>query len=873
MSIKLRDLIRSVRACKTAAEERAVISKECALIRTAIKEENEKFRHRNVAKLLFIHMLGYPTHFGQMECLKLISATGFPEKRIGYLGLTLLLTEQTEVLTLVTNSLKVDLTNSNQYIVALSLIAIGNLATQDMSRDLASDVEKLLKSNNSYLRKKAALATIRLLKKEPDLIDHMAERITSLIKDRAHGVLITGLQLMIEVLTILPGWKEELLKLVPSLVRLLRNFISMGFSPEYDVGGIADPFMQVKILHLLRLLGKSNEEASEQMNDVLAQVASNTETSKNVGNAILYECVQTIMEVESDSSLKVLAVNILGRFLLNRDNNIRYVALNSLSRVITDDLAAVQRHRTTIVDCLKDPDISIRQRALELIFQLVNDQNVVSLTNELLNYLVVAQAEHKAALVSKIVQILEKYSSSKKWRIDTVITMLSVAGAVTDESVPRTAIIFIAQSEGLQGYATHRIYRSLLEDSSQLGLVQTAIWCIGEYGSQLCADCAAVDDTSSAYPAVGEDTVLNLLDKCSRMHNVDISTKGIVLNSLVKLTVRFSATSKQRILSMITPFQSSMSVELQQRSTEYAVLLNSFSDSLRKELLDRMPVLDESAIRRRNAAFDDSASSGDQSPTKNRQQLLVPDAVSSTGSATIDIDDIFGSLGVSKPVQSISAPQLSVAAHANSAGSNNLLDLDSIFGMSGAPVLQLSPTRTPTQQPVSYGNDDLLSQVFSSSANVPHTVPLAPSVIAATQPPLPINQGFPLSPAQTSQPMISTYLNGASAASSNVIQAYDKGGLQVLITLTVHDPSVICNARDRPTYMDGCMHDVSSDNDGHLQALAVRPVPVENHLQVQEPQLDSAGEPRVPGCRAEVPQAGDASPKQHHDTPGQLLVR
>jgi AP-1 complex subunit gamma-1 len=185
MSIKLRDLIRSVRACKTAAEERAVISKECALIRTAIKEENEKFRHRNVAKLLFIHMLGYPTHFGQMECLKLISATGFPEKRIGYLGLTLLLTEQTEVLTLVTNSLKVDLTNSNQYIVALSLIAIGNLATQDMSRDLASDVEKLLKSNNSYLRKKAALATIRLLKKEPDLIDHMAERITDVIVDYA----------------------------------------------------------------------------------------------------------------------------------------------------------------------------------------------------------------------------------------------------------------------------------------------------------------------------------------------------------------------------------------------------------------------------------------------------------------------------------------------------------------------------------------------------------------------------------------------------------------------------------------------------------------------------------------------------------------
>jgi hypothetical protein len=107
MPLQLRDLIRAVRACKTAAEERAVISKECALIRTAIKEEDEQFRHRNVAKLMYIHMLGYPTHFGQMECLKLVSAASFAEKRIGYLGLTLLLTEQTEVLMLVTNSLKV----------------------------------------------------------------------------------------------------------------------------------------------------------------------------------------------------------------------------------------------------------------------------------------------------------------------------------------------------------------------------------------------------------------------------------------------------------------------------------------------------------------------------------------------------------------------------------------------------------------------------------------------------------------------------------------------------------------------------------------------------------------------------------------------
>lgn len=96
MSIRLRELIRNVRSCKTQADERSCIHKECAAIRTAFKDESNELRHRNVAKLLFIHMLGYPTHWGQMECLKLIAGSKFLEKRIGYLGLMILLDERQE---------------------------------------------------------------------------------------------------------------------------------------------------------------------------------------------------------------------------------------------------------------------------------------------------------------------------------------------------------------------------------------------------------------------------------------------------------------------------------------------------------------------------------------------------------------------------------------------------------------------------------------------------------------------------------------------------------------------------------------------------------------------------------------------------------
>jgi AP-1 complex subunit gamma-1 len=104
--MRLREMIKLIREAKTAADERDIVAKECADIRTSFKKEENDLRARNICKLIYVNLLGYATHFAQMDCLKLIVSNSYSDKRVGYLGLMMLLDERQEVLMLVTNSLK-----------------------------------------------------------------------------------------------------------------------------------------------------------------------------------------------------------------------------------------------------------------------------------------------------------------------------------------------------------------------------------------------------------------------------------------------------------------------------------------------------------------------------------------------------------------------------------------------------------------------------------------------------------------------------------------------------------------------------------------------------------------------------------------------
>lgn len=63
-------------------------------------------------------------------------------------------------------------------------------------------------------------------------------------------------------------------KCTDGLVKVLKDLANSPYAPEYDISGITDPFLHIRLLRFLRILGQGDVDASDCMNDILAQVSS-----------------------------------------------------------------------------------------------------------------------------------------------------------------------------------------------------------------------------------------------------------------------------------------------------------------------------------------------------------------------------------------------------------------------------------------------------------------------------------------------------------------------------------------------------------------------------------------------------------------------
>ena len=591
--LKLREFIKRIRACKTLDEERSLCNKESAEIRNLKKETAQKLAVRSMTKCMAMSLLGYQTEFIHMTCISLLASQNFTQKRLAYLGICMLLDEKSDILLLSSNIIKKDLSSNNKYIVAAALTTIGEIGTPDMCRDTCPEIIKCLNSTNPYIKKKAALALSKVVRSCPELIETVEQNLGTIFEDKNHGVLLSGLALVEQVFKAEPKIIKKYKKYLSPMIKYLKDLISTSYAPEYDVNGITDPFLQVRILEILGYFGRASSKENEELETLLNSIPSNTDTTrKNTGNSVLYELVRCIFSYDSSKSLKGLGGSILGQFLANKDNNYKYLALNTLNDIAKIDIDTVQKHKNVILEFLKDPDIAIKRRSLDLTYLIVNTENIRQIVTETLDFInSTSNVEFKLELTSKIFYSLEKYSPSLKWEIDVLLKMLCLCEDSINEEIIWKIINLILNTKELQQYTMFRYFlamQNMLEDTDVEALYHVGITILGEL-FKLIIGVSATDEEGKTI-TITEEQVIDLVTALHKSTDTSECLRELLMNACFKMLGKLSPESDEKLKKILHTESKSFYPEVQERANEYITFTQIAKKDMQLKITSNVPV-------------------------------------------------------------------------------------------------------------------------------------------------------------------------------------------------------------------------------------------------------------------------------------------
>lgn len=67
---------------------------------------------------------------------------------------------------------------------------------------------------------------------------------------------------------------------------------------------------------------------------------------------------------------------MIAGFLRATSHNLRYVGIDALARVTRINAKYAAEHQLAVVDCLEDPDDTLKKKTLELLFKMTKPGNV-----------------------------------------------------------------------------------------------------------------------------------------------------------------------------------------------------------------------------------------------------------------------------------------------------------------------------------------------------------------------------------------------------------------------------------------------------------------------------------------------------------------
>lgn len=258
------DFVKSVGECKSKIEEDAIMKVEVEHLKKRLSDPKvDKARVREyLIRLLYVELLGHDAAFGHIHAVKLCSDANLTNKKIAYLTTSLFLHEESELIILLLNTLKSDLHSDNFLVVCSALTAVCNLVAEDAVPLLLPSIADLLKHSKELVRKKAVMALHRCYVKAPHLVGEYSQLCRKALCDSDPSVMGAALCALYEAMRSNPLPFKNLVK---SLLHVLTQIVDRRLPKAYDNHRAPAPFLQIRILKMLAILGNGDKNASAEM--------------------------------------------------------------------------------------------------------------------------------------------------------------------------------------------------------------------------------------------------------------------------------------------------------------------------------------------------------------------------------------------------------------------------------------------------------------------------------------------------------------------------------------------------------------------------------------------------------------------------------
>ncbi|KAJ3105592.1 AP-3 complex subunit delta-1 [Phlyctochytrium planicorne] len=584
-------LIRGIRSNKNNEDQ--YIRNCLDEIRNEVRRNDIDIKAQAVTKLFYLHMIGYDMSWASFHVIEVMSSAKYVHKRIGYIAAATSFRPDTDVLMLCTNLIKKsdvgmqDLSSNNYLETALALNGLAAIATPDLGRDLTPDLVAMLNHSRPYIRKRVILVLYKVFLKYPESLRIAFPRLKEKLEDPDPSVVSAAVNVICELARRNP---KSYLPLAPQLYSLLTNS--------------SNNWMLIKIIKLFGALVPLEPRLIKKLVPPITNLIQTTQAM-----SLLYECIQTVIlggmiaaekdgvDDANDSALARLCVSKLKLFIEDADQNLKYLGLHALCKLLPLRPRVVTEHREIVLECLDDKDISIRMRALELLTGMVTKKNLPDIVKRLMlqllppapsaeggslgSSLTSADKSYSKEVIERILGICSKDTyemiSDFEWYITILSRLAKVPFVTVGDKISAQLVDICVRVKSVREFAVNQMIvllnDSALMDSASMeennaDVIYAAAWICSEYSNR-----SFVTDKQALVSTLTSDAILKL----------PFSIQAICVHAALKLFASWTSSesgdlelnsSIYGLILSLQKFESSSDIEVQERASTSRLLLN-----------------------------------------------------------------------------------------------------------------------------------------------------------------------------------------------------------------------------------------------------------------------------------------------------------